>query len=131
MGKDNSIFNPDSVINADLLRLHLTHRQTGRTMTSPAMSCLSWVEDGRHYFHSLDFDLLADGATEEEALASLANVILSQLDASIEDHTELLHPAPRTYWEKFFEVRRKHITQSLLDVSPIGQVREAVLTNAE
>ena len=131
MGKNSEIFSSDVIVNAELLRLHLPHKKTGVEIVSPSMNCLGWVEDGRHYFHSLDFDLLADGATEAEALSNLANVIMAQVDASIEDHTELLHPAPRPYWEKFSEVRRKHLTQSLLDVSPVGQMREAALTNAE
>ena len=100
----------------------------------PPLCCLFWEKDGRFFIHCLDLDLLADGSTEKEALEFLKDVILEQMKSTKEDHTQFLHPAPKAYWDKFFEIHRNQLTQAFLDTAPSRssiKVRELALTHAE
>lgn len=60
-------------------------------------------ESGRWVAHCLEFDLLGDGPTREEALNQLGNAIGLQLEASLQHNnpTNLFTPADGKYFEMF------------------------------
>lgn len=64
---------------------------------------LFYKEDGDWIAHCLEFDLLGDGATKEDALENLTEAIGLQLEASLEfdNPKNLFCPAPGRFLEMF------------------------------
>jgi predicted RNase H-like HicB family nuclease len=60
-------------------------------------------DDSRWIAHCLEFDLLGDGRTKENALESLAAAIDLQLEESFKHNnpSNLFSPAPSEAWEMF------------------------------
>ncbi len=112
------VFDPGTRVHAGELNLITKDRQTGKAQPWPPISALLWEEDGRTYVHGLDLDLLAEGETEEQAIRNLVDVIVEQTLLASRENTQLYHPAPSEYWEKFFEIRRNCFTQAFLNSPP-------------
>jgi len=69
-------------------------------------------KEGDHYIaHCLEFDLVSQGATREEAKDNLAGLIFSYLQFAMEHNIEQFtyHPAPKIYWDRFKEVRKTKV----------------------
>jgi predicted RNase H-like HicB family nuclease len=76
----------------------------------------SWIA------HCLEFDLVGDGSTREEALQSLSDAIVCQLDATLENRNaaNLFSPADGRYFTMFaagkdvavgaLQLKREHVT---------------------
>jgi len=66
-----------------------------------------YQEDGRWIAHCLEFDLLGDGATQEDALQCLKGAIQTQIDAVVDhDSLESLYfPAEGKYFRMYAEGR--------------------------
>ena len=129
----DEIFNPGVQVDAGFAQIVLQHNRTGQRVSLPPISYLAWVEDGREFVHCLELDLLADGLSKQEALETLKNVILEQMKSAKEEGTQIYHPAPKTYWDKFYEVRRNRFTQAFLDTALTRReikVRDLTLTHA-
>jgi hypothetical protein len=108
---------PDTQIDWRTMRMH-RRPKSGSDHDDLFLNCLAWTEDDRRFVHCLELDLLADGATESEAVAALAELIIGQVRLAEEEHIELFHPAPREYWEKLYQIHMNHVKQSLLDHPP-------------
>lgn len=89
-------------------------------------------KEGDHYIaHCLEFDLVSQGATREEARDNLADLIFSYLQFAIENNIEQFtyHPAPKIYWDRFKEaqktkvVTRQSINPALLK-APKNQIKD-------
>lgn len=62
-----------------------------------------YQDDGAMIAHCLEFDLLGDGATQDEALRALNDAIAMQVQWTVEndDPSQLFSPAPAVYEEMF------------------------------
>ena len=130
--KRDEMFDPGTRVDTGYVQLVLQYVKTGKTIEFPPLSCLTWQEDGREFIHCLEFDLIADGSNEREALTKLRDLIVEQVRSAQEEHTQLLHPAPQSYWDKFFEIHRNRLKQAFLDTAPTRKdikVRELALTH--
>ena len=58
------------------------------------------------------------GQPVPEAYKHIAELIVEQIEFSEENKTEILHPAPKEYWDKFLEIHLNQTKQSLLDDPP-------------
>ena len=112
------IFHSGTEVHSGQLTLKTRNRKTGKLASLPSLNCLSWEEEGKQYLHCLEFDLIADGETRKESIDNLVELIFEQMRAAIEENTQLFHPAPTPYWEKFFELRRNRLTQTFLESKP-------------
>ncbi|MEA1963687.1 MAG: hypothetical protein U9O41_00930 [Candidatus Aerophobetes bacterium] len=69
-------------------------------------------KEGDHFIaHCLEFDLVSEGTSPEKAKDNLADLIFSYLQFAMEKNIAQFayHPAPKVYWDKFEEIRRKKI----------------------
>lgn len=112
------MFDPGTVVDAGEILLKIRNPRTGRAVALPALHCLTWKEGVKSFIHCLEFDLLADGATMDETIDRLVEVIAEQMRMAQEEHVQLLHPAPREYWDKLFELHRNRLIQTFLDSPP-------------
>ncbi len=66
---------------------------------------LFYREDDAVIAHCLEFDLIGDGETHEEAMQSLADAIAVQIAEVLESKNvdNLFHPAPGEYFRMFAE----------------------------
>jgi hypothetical protein len=66
---------------------------------------LFYKENDAIFAHCLEFDLIGDGETQEEALDSLAQAMKIQMDESFESGNvkNLIAPAPAEYWRMYFQ----------------------------
>jgi hypothetical protein len=110
------VFNPESEVKTYLCRHE--RKQTGRHQVSPLMNILSWEEGGKHFAHCLELDIVAQGENEREALKSLAELLVQQVEFAEGNKMEIFHPAPLEYWQKLYELHSNHVKQHLLENPP-------------
>ena len=69
---------------------------------------LLYKEDDIQIAHCLEFDILAQGVTKQEALRNLLDAIELQVDFALEeDCAEMLYnPAPVEYWRMLVKARK-------------------------
>ena len=74
--------------------------------------------------HCLEFDLLGDGPTKDDAVRSLGQAICLQVAVSIEhgNHANLFSPADGRYLEMF--AAGKDIAEAALEVNVFAEIRE-------
>lgn len=109
--------------------------QGGNKVCSQAQGKLTCLEyrDGEYCIaHCLEFDIVAQGKTFEEARQSLASLIKEQFDFSFEKDIEektLFHPAPSKYWTILESLKTRIARRNLLSE---GQVTaEGILNRLE
>ncbi len=73
-----------------------------------ALDVLLSQEDGKFYAHCLQFDLLAEGTTKQQARKRLAEMVFEYIRFFIEKNMEqfMLRPAPMKYWEVLKMVKK-------------------------
>ncbi|GEM_PF-1828212 len=72
------------------------------------LSCLEYMDGDLHIAHCLEFDLVAQGNTLEEAHNNLADLIKSHIQFAVEKDIEeesLFRPAPKEDWETFYSLK--------------------------
>ena len=111
------MFNPQSEVKAIQVRLKRQSREKVEIF-NPTLSLLLWKEEGRYFVHCLELDIVGDGTTVPEAYKHIAELIVEQIEFAEENKTEILHPAPKEYWDKFLEIHLNQTKQSLLDDPP-------------
>jgi predicted RNase H-like HicB family nuclease len=69
---------------------------------------LLYQEEDYHIAHCLEFDLVAQGATPDEAFQNLLDAIELQADYAREtgDLENLIQPAPSEYWRMLLKAER-------------------------
>jgi predicted RNase H-like HicB family nuclease len=74
-------------------------------MKSLNVHILLYREMDHHVAHCLEFDLVAQGGTKEEAFQNLLDAIELQASYAIEmgDIANLIQPAPPEYWRMLFK----------------------------
>lgn len=75
------------------------------------LSCLEYKDEGYYIAHCLEFDIVAQGNTPEEARNNLADLIREQITFASEQDIEekiLFKPAPQRYWELWHKLRNRH-----------------------
>ena len=133
--QNGELFLPGAVVDAGNLEITLQHHQTGEAIRLPLLSCLTWEENGRFFIHCLELDVLADEVNEQKAIHCLGELVVEQMRSAVEEHTELFHPAPQPYWDKYRQIRNNRLVQTFLETTPPTfasdiQVRDAALTHA-
>lgn len=81
------------------------------------INCLEYKDGDIFIAHCLEFDLVAEGNTREEARTNLADLIKTHIQFSIEKNVEdkaLFHPAPPNYWDIFHHIQTRRARQTLL-----------------
>jgi predicted RNase H-like HicB family nuclease len=82
-----------------------------------AINCLEYKDRNTFIAHCLEFDLLAQGETQEEARRNLADLIKTHIQFAIEKDVEeksLFHPAPPQYWKILHDMQSRIARQSFL-----------------
>ena len=87
-------------------------------------------EEGRYYAHCLPFDLLSEGANEEEAIKRLAEMIFEYLHFFTTNNMEpfIFRPAPMKYWEVLRMVHKQqqrfvpYIPEGLLKATSANRI---------
>lgn len=74
--------------------------------TMRTLHVLRYKDNGRCIAHCLEFDIVAEGVTSEEARDNLADLIFSYLRFAVERGIEQFayHSAPKLYWDRFKEI---------------------------
>lgn len=89
--------------------------------TEALLNCLEY-KDGEYYIaHCLEFDIVAQGKTADEARQELAELIREQILFTTEKDIEekaLFHPAPVKYWEILHHLRTRQARKALLEDDP-------------
>ena len=81
------------------------------------LNCLDYKDGEFCVAHCLEFDIVAQGSTFEEARRELAELIKEQIEFNVEkntQHTSLLHPAPTKYWRVLSDVKFRHARDTFL-----------------
>lgn len=81
------------------------------------LTCLTYTDEGYHIAHCLEFDIVAQGNSYEEATRKLSELIKEQIQFATEKDAEekmIFHPAPKKYWDILFHIRNKHARKELL-----------------
>ena len=107
------MFNP----NSEVRQLGISLRRRGQS-AFPDMNILVWEDGNVTFAHCLELDIVGDGENEEEALKTLAELIIAQIEFSEQKNTALFRPAPKEYWEKLWELHANRVKQSLADHPP-------------
>ena len=95
-----------------------------RSEAEAQLTCLEYKDGDLFIAHCLEFDLVSQGATLEEARKNLADLIFSHVQFAVEKDIEeksLFRPAPNKYWEIYFHWKSRMARQNLLrgtDISP-------------
>jgi len=76
-----------------------------------SLHVIEYKDGDRFIAHCLEFDLVAQGSTSEEARDNLADLTFSYLHFGMEKDIEQFsyHPAPKVYWDKFKQIHRKKV----------------------
>ncbi len=88
------------------------------SQTQGTINCLQYRDGDIFIAHCLEFDLVAEGSTQEEARTNLADLIKTHIQFAIEKDVEdkaLFHPAPSKYWEILHHVQTKIARKMFLD----------------
>ena len=84
---------------------------------SGKLTCLEY-KDGKYCLaHCLEFDIVAQGETFEEARKNLAELIKEQFSFAFEKDIEektLFHPAPKEYWDILRSLKTRLIRRNML-----------------
>jgi len=121
------------VIFKKILKIKKVFNKEGKKICSKAegiLSCLEYKDGDVFIAHCLEFDLVAQGDTIEEAKTNLADLIKTHIDFSVEKDIEdksLFKPAPQKYWEILHNFRNRVARQRLLGKRQIS--RQAILDN--
>lgn len=110
------VFNPESEVKTFFWRFE--QRKGEKHQVSPLLNILSWEEGGEHFAHCLELDIVAQGEGEQEALQSLAELIVHQVEFAEDNKMEIFHPAPIEYWQKLYELHSNRVKQLLLEHPP-------------
>lgn len=81
------------------------------------LTCLEYKDDDYCIAHCLEFDIVAQGKTFEEANESLAELIKEQINFAVDKDLEdkvLFHPAPSKYWDILRNLKTKMAKKELL-----------------
>lgn len=112
-----NMFNPDTEIKH--LQVSLRRRKGEKyQVLEPALNILLWQEEEKYFAHCLELDIVAEGDSEKNAVAGLADLIISQIEFSEKKSMEFFHPAPAEYWKKLHEIHMNRVRQSLLENPP-------------
>lgn len=67
------------------------------------------------YAHSLEFDIVGDGGTPEEARNNLADLLKTQIQFAVENNLEekIDHPAPQKYFDMYNALEKRGIFEEL------------------
>ena len=87
------------------------------------INCLEYKDEDIFIAHCLEFDLVAQGETREEARKNLADLISTHIQFAIEKDVEdksLFHPAPPKYWDILHHIQSRITRQSLLQGGQIS-----------
>lgn len=82
------------------------------------LTCLEYKDGDYCIAHCLEFDIVAQGQTFEQANESLAELIKEQIDFAVEkdlEDTVLFHPAPSKYWDIVRNLKTKMARKELLN----------------
>ncbi|MBL7131692.1 MAG: hypothetical protein ISS45_09895 [Candidatus Omnitrophica bacterium] len=85
------------------------------------LTCLAYRDANFYIAHCLEFDIVAQGSTEEEAKKELADLILEQIKFAVEkdiEDTSLFHPAPKKYWDDIRYIKSKRLREEFLKTPP-------------
>jgi len=76
-----------------------------------SLHVIEYKHGDRCIAHCLEFDLVAEGASLEEARDNLADLLFSYLHFAMEKDIGQFayHPAPKIYWDKFKEIYQKKV----------------------
>lgn len=97
-----------------------------------AIHVVFYEDDERTKFaHCLEYDLLAHGDTEQEALESLIEVITAQAECLEEMGLldNMVHPAPLEYWRMLKDGHHYAVISGTLDES-VHMIRMKILGSA-
>ena len=74
-----------------------------------AVNIFQKIEDDLHIAHCLELDIVATGATKEEADKNIKDLIAAQVDYSFSNGNleHLYHPAPPEVWKEFLATERE------------------------
>ena len=81
------------------------------------LSCLEYKDGDLYIAHCLEFDLVAQGNSQEEAHNNLADLIKSHIQFAVEKDIEgksLFRPAPQEYWETFHRTKSEIAKNELI-----------------
>jgi hypothetical protein len=100
-----------------------------RTLRVP-LRVVFYKEDGDWIAHCLEFDLLGDGPTKNDALEGLARAITIQASESLESQNfaNLFSPADGEYFRRYF--RGRNTAKGLLKVT-VERLRSSAPTMIE
>jgi len=85
------------------------------------LNVLEYKDEGYYIAHCLEFDIVAQGSTQEEARKMLAELIKEQIVFTTEKDIEekaLFHTAPEKYWHILHQVRTRRARKALLEDDP-------------
>lgn len=85
------------------------------------LNVLEYMEGSIHIAHCLEFDIVAEGASRDEAREKLADLIREQVLFTTEKDIEekaLFHPAPEHYWKVLHRLRTRQARRALLEDDP-------------
>lgn len=85
------------------------------------LTCLTYKDGDFYIAHCLEFDIVGQGQTIEEAKKELAELIFEQIQYATEIDVEdksLFHPAPQKYWDDVRYIVSKRIKNELLKTPP-------------
>ena len=99
-----------------------------RKESESTLHVLGYKEDSRYIVQCLEFDLVAEGATRDEATNNLEELISSyvQFGENRGISQFAYHPAPKEYWDKYEEIARKTKAPTS---PPISSILMTVPTN--
>jgi len=89
--------------------------------TEALLNCLEYRDGGCYIAHCLEFDIVAQGETADDARKRLAGLIKEQIIFTTERDIEekaLFHPAPSKYWEILHHLRTRQARKILLEDDP-------------
>jgi predicted RNase H-like HicB family nuclease len=87
------------------------------SQTKAIINCLEYKDGDVCIAHCLEFDLVAQGETREEARENLAGLIRTHIQFAVEKDIEeksLFHPAPSKYWDILHNMQSRIVRQALL-----------------
>ena len=78
-------------------------------------------KDGEYFIaHCLDLDIVAQGKTSKEAKEELVELINDQIDFAVSNNLGelIVHPAPKEYWIRYWNIKSESLKKSLLQNPP-------------
>jgi len=100
------------------VRFQLERRKPYKKEVSPWLNVLYWQEEGSFLAHCLELDIAAEGATSQEVLRRLAELIVEQIEFAEGKKIDIFHSAPKEFWDKLLEIHLNHVKQQVYDHPP-------------